>query len=126
MICGSSRVHDGSYGSFEFRIERGGLERLDDIEPLWRALRDHHAAIAPAVAPVRSAEASWSQRRGEYFTWLSGAGATLFIADADRALGYLMMRVHDGPPTWEIGERIAEVETLSVLPTARGRESVAR
>ena len=100
---------------------KAGADRLDDIEPLWHALRDHHAAVASTVAPVRSAAESWTRRRAEYVKWMRDSSATLLLAERGVPLGYLMLRIAHGPPTWAIGDRIAEVETLSVLPTARDR-----
>jgi GNAT superfamily N-acetyltransferase len=103
------------------RIERAGIERIDELEPLWRALREHHAVVGATVAPVRAADDSWLRRRADYVRWLSDGSGTLLIAEDGAALGYAMLRVFDGPPTWAIGDQIAEVETLSVLPSARGR-----
>ena len=48
-------------------IERVGAERIDDLGPLYLALHEHHAAIAPALASgaARGVEESWRrQRRG--------------------------------------------------------------
>lgn len=103
------------------RIVRAGLDRLDDVEPLWHALSEHHAAFAASVAPVRSPEESWTRRRREYVAWLSDSSATLFMAEDVAPLGYLMLRIAHGPPTWDIGDRVAEVETLSVVAAARDR-----
>jgi ribosomal protein S18 acetylase RimI-like enzyme len=103
------------------RIGRAGPERLDDVEPLWRALREHHTSIASNVAPIRSAEESWKRRRAEYVTWLSASDATLLLAEDAVPIGYLMLRMTAGPSTWAIGDRIAEIETLSILPSARSR-----
>ncbi|MBC5825066.1 MAG: GNAT family N-acetyltransferase [Candidatus Eremiobacteraeota bacterium] len=103
----------------KIRIVRAGLERLDDVEPLWRALRDHHADIAATLVPVRSAEESWRRRRAEYTEWLSDSSATILFAEEDAPVGYLMLHMMPGPPSWAIGDRIAEVETLSILPAAR-------
>jgi len=103
------------------RIVKAGLDRLDDVEPLWHALRDHHAAFAATVAPVRPAEESWTRRRAEYVRWLSDSSATLLLAEDVAPLGYLMLHIAHGPSTWAIGDLIAEVETLSVVPAARER-----
>ena len=42
-------------------ISRAGADRLDELEPLWRAVQEHHAAVAPTLGGLgaRSAEASW-------------------------------------------------------------------
>jgi ribosomal protein S18 acetylase RimI-like enzyme len=101
------------------RIERGGVEQIDELEPLWTSLQDHHAEL-DAVPAIRARDDSWSRRRRQYERWLSERGGYLFIArDGERAVGYLMLRLGDGPATWEIGDRAGEVETLAVLPEAR-------
>lgn len=103
------------------RIVKAGFDRLDDIEPLWRALRDHHVAVASTVAPVRSPQESWKRRRAEYVGWLADSSAVLFLAEQLVPIGYLMLRITHGPTTWAVGDRIAEVETWSVLASARDR-----
>jgi ribosomal protein S18 acetylase RimI-like enzyme len=104
---------------FVVRIaERDEVERL---EPLWRALRDHHAGL-PAMPPVRSAEDSWEHRKGQYLDWLSRDAHTLLVAERGGGIiGYAVVSVDEGPATWDVGERAAELETLSVLASERGR-----
>ena len=43
-------------GMTEVRLTRAGAERLAEIDPLWKALQDHHAAVAP------SSVATWRGR----------------------------------------------------------------
>jgi ribosomal protein S18 acetylase RimI-like enzyme len=103
------------------RIAEAGPERLDELEPLWRALHAHHASLADEMRPVRPVEESWRRRRSQYERWLAGPDSTLLVAEeAGRPIGYVMVRVGEGPSTWDAGERTAELETLSVLPEARG------
>src|SRR5919201_4925439 len=105
----------------DLRIVDGGPERIPDLEPLWRALYEHHRAIAEGVAGVRPFEDTWRQRRGQYEGWLSGDEAVLLIAERDgRAVGYAMLTAGAGAATWDLGERVAEIETLSVLAEERG------
>jgi ribosomal protein S18 acetylase RimI-like enzyme len=100
-------------------VERGGIAEIDELEPIWASLQDHHAELE-SVPRVRSRADSWERRRAQYARWLAEAGAHLLIArDGERAVGYLMLRLGNGPATWEVGDRAGEVETLAVLPEAR-------
>lgn len=103
------------------QIEVAGAERIDDLEPLWASLQEHHAQLDD-VPPVRTLYASWSRRRAQYERWLADDATQLFIAtDGGRALGYLVLRIGSGAFTWDVGDRVAEVETLAVLPEARSK-----
>ncbi len=100
---------------------RAGPERIDELEPLWHALFSHHAEVGREVAPVRTAQTSWRRRRPLYERWLAGDDAVLLIAEREgRAVGYAMVTVGAAPATWDLGERVVEVETLAVLPEERG------
>jgi len=101
-------------------VSEATAERLDEVEPLWRSLRDYHVDVAAGVAPIRTQAESWKGRRAEYEEWLGDGSATLFLAVAEHPVGYLMLRLGAGPPTWQLGEPLATVETLSILPEARG------
>jgi ribosomal protein S18 acetylase RimI-like enzyme len=103
----------------DLRIEQAGSDRLDEVAPLWEALEDHHARLEhmPAVRPLAE---SWRRRRRQYERWLGAGSARLFLAmRGQRAVGYLMLRFGEGASTWAIGDRAAEVETLSVLAGER-------
>ena len=105
----------------DLRIEQAGAEGIAELEPLWRALYDAHSAIAQGVAPVRPYEETWRRRRKQYEEWLGGDDTTLLLARrGDRAVGYAMLTLGPGAATWDIGERVAELETLSVLADERG------
>jgi ribosomal protein S18 acetylase RimI-like enzyme len=96
------------------------VDEVDRLEPLWRALRDHHATLR-AMPAVRSLEDSWEIRKAQYLDWLSRQDHTLLVAERDGELiGYAMVSVGDGPATWDVGELTAEIETLSVLESERG------
>lgn len=102
-------------------VRRASADRLDELEPLWRALYEHHAEVAGKVPPVRAYPETWRRRRAQYEQWLTADEATLLLAERDgRAVGYAMVRQGDGPATWELGERGVTIETLSVLATERG------
>lgn len=105
-------------------IARGDLEDLDELRPLWIALTRHHADVAPQLGPVRGEEDTWRRRRAQYAQWLVDDARNFFlIARRDgRAIGYAFGRLADSSsPTWEGDElQILDIETLSVLPEARG------
>jgi GNAT superfamily N-acetyltransferase len=102
-------------------IAEAGAERVGELAPLWADMHAHHAAMADAVAPVRALADSWPRRRREYVRWLASGQARLLIAErAGRPVGYLVLRFESGASTWDIGERVAEVESLSVAAGERG------
>lgn len=101
------------------------VERLDALEPLWNALQVHHGQVTPALGPRTPkrddlAEA-WRIRRGKYERWL-GDSETFFVIAEDEAgpVGYASVTVGQPYASWMTGERIAELETLSVLAERRG------
>jgi ribosomal protein S18 acetylase RimI-like enzyme len=98
-------------------------EGLDEVEPLWNALREHHAEVALEWLPdVRSRADSWRLRRAQYDGWLAGGEGFGLVARADDGspLGYAFVLMGEGSATWPLGDRNGEVETLAVLPEARG------
>jgi len=98
------------------------LAELDRLEPLWSALRLHHAAVAPGFGPPRERADSWSRRRKEYERWLAEPGAFALVAErSSKPLGYAMVHQRHGSSTWPLSEPAAELETLSVLPSERGQ-----
>ena len=104
------------------QIVEGAADRLDELEPLWAAMHAVHAEMADEVAPVRPLAESWQRRRAEYWEWLAAGDTRLLIAERDgRVVGYLMLRFMGGASTWEIGERVAEIESLSVAESERGQ-----
>jgi ribosomal protein S18 acetylase RimI-like enzyme len=102
-------------------IERVGPESVARFEPMWEALRRHHVEVVSHL-PVQSADRSWAIRRALYEHVLSDHDAFALVAVSGGVdVGYAVVAVHAGPDdTWVTGERIAEVETLSVLASARG------
>lgn len=105
----------------DFTIRRGARDDVERLEPLWRALRGHHADL-PAMPPARSLEDSWAHRRRQYLDWLSGDGHALLLAErGEEPIGYAVISLGEGgAATWDLGERTAELETLSVLDAERG------
>lgn len=99
-----------------------GPERLDDLRDLWLALHRYHAEIGshPLVA---NEAASWARRREQYRRWLeSGEGFALLAERQGQPAGYTVVHIQDGPDdTYPLGDRFAEIYSLSVLPAERGQ-----
>jgi ribosomal protein S18 acetylase RimI-like enzyme len=103
----------------EVVVREVGAERIPDLAELWESLGRHHASL-DEVPAVRPAADRWERRQRQYCQWLSDGDGHLFVADRDgRAVGYLMLTISDGPATWEVGDRVAEIETMAVLPDER-------
>ncbi len=107
-------------------IAEAGAERLDELEPLWSAMHEHHRSVAghlEAVAPFRPAADSWRIRSGRYRAWLAAGDAFLLLAERPGAppLGYALVRVGGTEATIAVGERVADLASLSVAPSERGR-----
>ena len=100
------------------------IGELDTLEPLWNALQEHHARITPELAPgtpKRAGDEAWARRRAKYERWLRGPDSFFVIAEEGGSpVGYAFVTVGPGYAAWATGERLAELETLSVLPAARG------
>lgn len=78
--------------------------------------------MAPDLGAPRERGTSWERRRAQYEGWLAEPDSFVLLAErAGMAVGYAMVHVHDGSPTWPTGERAGELETLSVLPGERSR-----
>ena len=98
-------------------------DELDRIEPLWNALQEHHSRIAPSLAgvsPKRSLTDAWRHRRAKYERWLQDPETFFVIAErAEQPVGYTFVTIGQSYASWDAGERLAELETLSVLPDHR-------
>jgi GNAT superfamily N-acetyltransferase len=101
-------------------IQRLPAESIGRLAPLWEALRHHHVGVVPHL-PAQPPDRSWVIRRALYEEVLSDPDAFALVAVLDgRDVGYAVVALHQGPDdTWVTGDRIAEVETLSVLSDAR-------
>lgn len=105
----------------EARVGEAGAERIDELEPLWRALYEHHRDVARDVGKVNPYGESWRRRRRQYEEWLAGDDHALIAADRDgRLIGYAVVSFNPPPATWDFGRAAVEIETLSVLPEERG------
>lgn len=112
-----------------FTIQTAGVERLDELAPLWAQMQSHHESVAPSaltgeVAGFRDPDGSWARRRACYAAWFAAGDAVLHIArDAGGGLaGYAMVRFTNGG--WaqlDTPEQMAAIESLSVGREHRGR-----
>ena len=105
-------------------IVRAGRERIDDLERLWRTLHEHHASLAPTLGGLsaRSVEDSWTRRRARYEVWLEDPEAFVLMAErVGEPVGYALVTVGEGYLGWGEADRLANVETLSVLADERGQ-----
>jgi GNAT superfamily N-acetyltransferase len=100
------------------------VEQLDAVEPLWDALQEHHARLTPNLgghAPRRELTEAWRRRRAKYQRWLDDSESFFVVAQSGgRPIGYAFVTVGPGFASWETRERIAELQTLSVLPEHQG------
>jgi len=96
------------------------------VEPLWIAVHHRHAETMPELAPFVGDDESWAVRKVLYEELLVKPDTLLLLAfDGSAAIGYGLahvMAVEDSwiPDTWQTGQRIGEIESLSVLPEYRG------
>lgn len=103
-------------------VSRADASRIDELEPLWLALREHHASVTEHWGPQRAPEESWRRRRRNYVDILAEGGA-LFVAEEDgRIVGHAICeREEGGSPTWEWPQDFLAIVDLVVLPGARGK-----
>jgi GNAT superfamily N-acetyltransferase len=110
-------------GPPEVKIVEAEVERLGDVESLWRAMHDYHAGVAGEareVAPFRDAGDSWQRRRTEFERWMREGEAWLLIAERDGSpVGFAFFRICDSDWSFETNERMGELEALSVEPELR-------
>jgi len=108
----------------EVRIVRAGLERIEELEPLWKALHAQHLAVdseLPGI-PMRSQDDAWERRRRLYREWLSEKDALLFTAEYQgRTIGYALAHMHEAYEGWDTHGRVGVLESIAVLPEMRSR-----
>lgn len=104
-------------------ITRHGPEVIDELCPLWLALVAHHGAVAPSMGPVRDEDDSWARRRAHYERQLARPGAFVLVArdEQQRAVGYALVGIEGPSPTWPEPDGWAEIDSLALLPEARGQ-----
>lgn len=96
---------------------------LDRLRPLWLALLAHERAHSAFDGWHDDDGASWRARRATYAAWLAEGDALILTAsDGGAVVGYVAAHLQDGPDdSFALGDRWAEVYSLSVDPALRGR-----
>jgi len=104
-------------------VELADIDRLDEVRELWLALHHHHRAVVGPLPLVKDDELSWQRRRALYVDRLSSGGGFLVLAsEQGSVIGYAVVCLESGPDdTFPVGERYAELYSLSVSPDLRGR-----
>jgi ribosomal protein S18 acetylase RimI-like enzyme len=101
-------------------IVEAGADRIEELEPLWHALVQHHAVVAVGLGEPRERADAWARRRVHYEELLAKPGAFALIAERDGVpVGYAMVEPDRPSQSWQI-DAAATLETLVVLPEARG------
>ncbi len=100
------------------------IEELADLEPVWNALQAHHTEITPDLGsqtPKRSLADAWRIRRSKYEHWLDDPDTFFVVAETNgKPVGYAFVTIGLPYAGWATGDRLAELETLSVLAEHRG------
>jgi ribosomal protein S18 acetylase RimI-like enzyme len=111
----------------DFAVVSVPMDRLDDLQPLWRVLYEHHMALTPHLHDrVRPYEQAWKEHRRLKAEWLADEPDSFVLAacQADRYLGYAFVRVRPEAlfaVSWSSSDPLAELAILTVLPEARGQ-----
>lgn len=103
-------------------VELAGPESIDDLRALWLALHHHERTVAPDIPLLSDDELSWQRRRTRYLRWLEPEVGFLVVARTGAEIvGYAFVHIERGPDdTFPLGERYAELYSLSVAPDQRG------
>jgi ribosomal protein S18 acetylase RimI-like enzyme len=111
----------------DFAIAPLPVDRMDELQPVWRSLYEHHLALTPHLRDrAQPFELAWRARQRIETEWRA-RGEELFVLAAraeDRYVGYALVRIRPGSDfaaSWSASERLAELVILAVLPEWRGR-----
>jgi GNAT superfamily N-acetyltransferase len=99
---------------------------IDRVAPLFKQLVEFHRDVSEGAWPVRSAETAWAHRRGQYEEWLGEGTARMLAAvpageETAPPVGYAVLAVKPSMASWDVSERVGELETLAVAEEARGQ-----
>ena len=108
-----------------YEVVELGREEIDRVAHLFQGLVGFHGEVVEGAWPVREPDAAWAIRRRQYEQWLGEGSARMLVAlpagDRDAApLGYAVLSVKPSMASWDLGERVGELETLAVAEEARG------
>jgi ribosomal protein S18 acetylase RimI-like enzyme len=101
------------------------VDEVDRVAPLFKDLVVFHREVVEGAWPVRSEEAAWAHRRAEYLEWLGEGSARMLVAvpagdEGAPPLGYAVLSLKPSMASWDVGDRVGEMETLAVAAGARG------
>lgn len=107
-------------------VEELTVEEIDRVAPLFKELVQFHGEVVEGAWPVRAREDAWAHRREQYLEWLGEGSARMLVAvpegeDEGKPIGYAVLSVKPSMASWDVGERVGELETLAVAAEARGR-----
>jgi ribosomal protein S18 acetylase RimI-like enzyme len=109
-----------------WQLRVGSADDLDLVEPLWVAVHHRHIESMPELAPYVNDTETWRARKKLYEELLAKPDTLLVLAMVGGdPVGYGLthvMPVADSwiEDTWRTGDRVGEIESLSVLPIYRG------
>ncbi len=96
---------------------------LDQLGSLWNALQAHHVEVTPELGPRTPARTDEEARRirlAKYERWLDDPDTFFIVAEIDgEPAGYAFVTVGMPYASWDVGERLATLESLSILPAHR-------
>lgn len=101
-------------------------ERLEELQPIWRSLYEHHLALTPHLRErSRRIEQAWKARRQAEAEWLQREPLSFVLAATREGayVGYAFVRVRaaEFATSWSASDPLAELSILAVLPEARGQ-----
>ena len=103
------------------QVVRADASRIPELEPLWRALREHQGSVTGHWGPLRTEAESWARRSATYAAILDEGGSLFLALDDGRIVGHAVCeREEGGSPTWEWPQSFLAVVDIVVLPEARG------
>jgi ribosomal protein S18 acetylase RimI-like enzyme len=106
-------------------VEELTVAEVDRVARLFMELVEFHGEVVEGAWPVRSAADAWALRRRQYLEWLGEGSARMLVGvpaegEAD-PLGYAVLSIKPSMPSWDVGARVGELETLAVAAAARGQ-----
>ncbi|MCZ3386540.1 MAG: GNAT family N-acetyltransferase [Actinomycetia bacterium] len=110
----------GSHGDITFTLR--GADCIDALEPLWLQLFDDHQAVGNAGIREIDRADSWPRRRRLYGDLFADPDTLVILAERGTTpVGYALCHIRTGADdTWDTGDLIGEIETLVLMPDARG------